>query len=314
MIKGKLVSIDMVKGSDRNFIIKDETGINLGKIDVVEYSKENKTCTFRFEYYKSQDKLGYIKDAINTYIEALFEEIDVYKVNVIVRQDMELQSFIDIGLKLEGILTSNLIKNGHSINEFIFGIDSVSYAKLTVTNIFRIQGENIELKVLSPEDADKVLDFYYRNKDYLVPFEPARSEKFYTIESQQKTLMEQYSQYLNGTNVPFGIFKEDRLIGKIQLSNIVMGAFRNAFIGYSMDEKEQGKGYMKEAVKLVSEYAFEDLELHRLEAATLLDNVKSQKVLLGSGFKELGKCEKYLYINGAWRDHFVFYKIKEVRK
>lgn len=311
MIRGKLISINPVQGGDKNFIIRDENGINLGAINIIEYSKGNKNCTFRFEYYKSEDKSEYIKDALNSFIESLIEDLGIYKVNVIVREDVQLKGFIESGLKLEGVIASNLIKNGDILNEFIFGIDVPTYKKLSVTNIFRLQGENVELKILSPEDAEVVLDYYYRNKEYLKPFEPSRSSNFYTLDAQRRMLIEQYSQFLNGTNVPFGIFKDDKFIGKIQLSNIVLGAFRNAFVGYSIDEKEQGKGYMKEAVKLASEYAFEYLELHRLEATTLIDNIKSQKVLLNSGFKEIGKCERYLYINGVWRDHFVFYKTSE---
>ena len=64
-----------------------------------------------------------------------------------------------------------------------------------------------------------------------------------------------------------------------------MGVFKNAFIGYSLDEEQQGKGYMKEAVKLVVEYAFEELELHRIEATTLIDNEKSQRVLKALGLR-----------------------------
>jgi len=107
-----------------------------------------------------------------------------------------------------------------------------------------------------------------------------------------------------------GIYKNNKIIGKIRISNIVMGVFKNAFIGYSMDEKEQNKGYMKESVKLAVAYAFKELELHRMEATTLIDNEKSQRVLKNCGFKELGISEKYLYINGEWRDHMVFYKVK----
>jgi ribosomal-protein-alanine N-acetyltransferase len=68
---------------------------------------------------------------------------------------------------------------------------------------------------------------------------------------------------------------------------------------------------MKEALKLVLDYAFEDMELHRIEATTLLDNEKSQRVLVSCGFKEVGISEKYLFINGKWRDHKIFYKTRE---
>jgi ribosomal-protein-alanine N-acetyltransferase len=108
-----------------------------------------------------------------------------------------------------------------------------------------------------------------------------------------------------------GIFKEDKLIGKIRLSNIVYGAFKSGIIGYSMDAEQQGKGYMKEALKLMLNYCFEEMDLHRIEASTLVDNIKSQSVLKGCGFTELGLNKNYLYINGGWRDHITFYIIKK---
>ena len=68
---------------------------------------------------------------------------------------------------------------------------------------------------------------------------------------------------------------------------------------------------MKEAVRLVIKYAFSEMDLHRIEASTLLDNVKSQRVLLANGFKELGVNKDYLLINGDWRDHRTFYIIND---
>ncbi|MGV2645030.1 GNAT family N-acetyltransferase, partial [Clostridium perfringens] len=98
---------------------------------------------------------------------------------------------------------------------------------------------------------------------------------------------------------------------KIKLSNIVYGILRNAFVGYSIDKEYQGKGYMKEALNTVCSYAFEEMGLHRLEASTLMDNSRSQGVLKACGFNELGISEKYLYINGEWRDHKIFYKVND---
>ena len=155
-----------------------------------------------------------------------------------------------------------------------------------------------------------MLEFHLRNREFLKSFEPSREESFYTLESQKRTLIESYKQFLSGNGINFGIYKKDKLIGKIRISNIVMGVFKNAFIGYSMDEKEQGKGYMKEAVRIVIAYSFKELELHRIEASTLIDNERSQGVLRRCGFEELGISKKYLYINGEWRDHMVFYKVK----
>ena len=86
--------------------------------------------------------------------------------------------------------------------------------------------------------------------------------------------MRGYRQFLSGTAVNFGIYINEKLIGKIQISNVVIGVFKSAFVGYSIDENEQGKGYMKESLRLVINFAFNEMDLHRLEASTLVDNIK----------------------------------------
>ena len=108
-----------------------------------------------------------------------------------------------------------------------------------------------------------------------------------------------------------GIFKEDKLIGKIKLSNIVYGSLKSGILGYSIDKEEQGHGYMRESVNLFLKYIFEECDLHRVEASAMVDNIKSRNVLSGCGFKLVGVNEKYLLINGRWKDHATYYLIKE---
>ena len=57
---------------------------------------------------------------------------------------------------------------------------------------------------------------------------------------------------------------------------------------------------------LVCEWGFGEAGLHRLEAATLVDNIASQTVLRRNGFAEIGASPNYLFIAGAWRDHLLF--------
>jgi ribosomal-protein-alanine N-acetyltransferase len=219
-------------------------------------------------------------------------------------------AFTDLGFKLEGIISNSIIFNKMFKDELLFGVDFDNFRNDHKYKDIEIKGRNIELSVLTPDDAEEVLNYYLKNKKYLSPFEPDRDESFYTLVGQKRILIEGYKQFLNGDSVNFGIYKDRKFIGKIQISNIVMGVFKNAFVGYSIDENEQGKGYMKEALTLVTEYAFDDIGVHRLEASTLLDNIKSQKVLKACDFKELGINEKYLFINGKWKDHITFYKTK----
>lgn len=312
MVKEDNIDVKVTKGKDREYIIEDKFGINMGRFFIVELNKESKYCSLRIKFYKNDySHESQLKQAIELMITSLFRNMDIYKISIIVDEDIIMTPFIDMGFMLEGIISDSIISNNTRKSEFIFGIDSYVYKKYDNINVFRLRGENVELKVLTPENSREVLEYYNRNKEYLEPFEPSRGKEFYTIEGQRQSLIEIYKQFLNGASVNFGIYKDKKFIGKIQLTSIVRGTLQNAFVGYSIDKGEQGKGYMKEALNLVLDYAFDDMELHRIEAGTLVDNKRSQSVLLGCGFKEIGISEKYLYINGKWRDHKIFYRVNE---
>ncbi len=56
------------------------------------------------------------------------------------------------------------------------------------------------------------------------------------------------------------------LVGCINLSEIVRGAFQSAYLGFYAFEPFAGQGLMREAIQLVLVEAFTTLSLHRLEA------------------------------------------------
>ena len=74
-----------------------------------------------------------------------------------------------------------------------------------------------------------------------------------------------------------------------------------------MAKRLNGRGVATRAVQLVCEWGFGEAGLHRLEAATLTDNVASQTVLTRNRFSEIGLCRNYLEIAGKWRDHLLFH-------
>lgn len=90
MIKGDFVAFEAVK-SERGYIIKDESNMDIGKIQIVEYSKEDRNCTFRLCIYKNDSE--YIRDIIKSFIKMLFMNADLYKINILVKEDIELQPF-----------------------------------------------------------------------------------------------------------------------------------------------------------------------------------------------------------------------------
>ncbi|MEF2967902.1 GNAT family protein [Paenibacillus sp. M1] len=169
-----------------------------------------------------------------------------------------------------------------------------------------LHSERLILKVLDETGAPETLDYVLRNKEFLAPWEPLRSEEYYTLSHQKRLLANDYEKYKEGGLYKLWIYRRDRperVIGSITLNNIVYGVFLSCHLGYGIDGKERGQGFMTEAVRTVAEYAFSALGLHRIEANIMPRNAASLKVAEKAGFYHEGLALKYLKINGIWEDH-----------
>jgi len=93
------------------------------------------------------------------------------------------------------------------------------------------------------------------------------------------------------------------LVGWINLSEIIRGNFRNAYVGYCGYANYAGQGYMTEALGLVLREAFVIEKLHRVEANVQPDNRASIALVTRLGFELEGMSPRYLKIGGRWRDH-----------
>jgi len=97
--------------------------------------------------------------------------------------------------------------------------------------------------------------------------------------------------------------QDNSIVGSINLSQIFLGSFRNAYLGYYVGAQYSGQGYMTEAFQLMLRYAFDKLKLHRLEANIQPQNVASIALVKRAGFVREGYSRRYLKISGRWRDH-----------
>lgn len=97
--------------------------------------------------------------------------------------------------------------------------------------------------------------------------------------------------------------ENDALIGVFVLSEIVRGLFQSAYLGTYGHAAYSGRGLMTEALGLTIRYAFDDLQLHRVEANIQPDNVRSIALFRRCGFRREGYSPRYLKIRGRWRDH-----------
>ncbi len=99
-----------------------------------------------------------------------------------------------------------------------------------------------------------------------------------------------------------------RLIGFVNLTSIIRGAFENAFVSWSTRSDRVGEGFASEAVAGLLDLAFESsgLGLHRVQANIMPRNLASIRVAERNGFRREGLAERYLCIGGVWEDHVMF--------
>ena len=120
-----------------------------------------------------------------------------------------------------------------------------------------------------------------------------------------------FDRYLERTAQPnqsccLVVTDERELVGVYNLSEIVMGVFQNAYLGYYAFAPLAGTGLMRAAMPLVFTHAFEELGLHRLQANVQPGNERSRKLLETTGWREEGYAPRYLFLDGAWRDHVLY--------
>jgi ribosomal-protein-alanine N-acetyltransferase len=163
------------------------------------------------------------------------------------------------------------------------------------------------VRALRPEDAAALQEFRAANREFLRAWEPVRDESYYTLEAAAAAIEAQQADRAADRGYAFGIFDvRGGLVGYVNLNAIVRGVFQNAYLGYAVAEAANGRGYATEAVREATRIGFEELELHRIQAAVIPRNGGSIRVLEKAGFRREGFAQRYLLINGAWEDHILF--------
>ena len=92
-----------------------------------------------------------------------------------------------------------------------------------------------------------------------------------------------------GTGYGYGIFIDGHFAGEINLSIVQRGPFQSSYVGYWIDEKQAGQGYMPEALVLLCRTAFEDLHLHRVQISIIPRNTASRRVVEKLGDPRRGR-------------------------
>jgi ribosomal-protein-alanine N-acetyltransferase len=169
--------------------------------------------------------------------------------------------------------------------------------------------DGIILRPLALADAKELASAYVRNRTHLDPWEPTRDSEYFTETAQSEDIAGRIASSEAGSGYSLGLFDGTTIVGRFNLQGIVRGPFQSASLGYWVDGQYAGKGLATATVKAIVRIARDDLDLHRVEASTLLHNHASQRVLINAGFLQIGMAPQYLKIAGRWQDHNLYQTI-----
>lgn len=167
-------------------------------------------------------------------------------------------------------------------------------------------GERVMLRLMEKHDVKPLLDYYKRNRAFHQPTDPFRPPEYYTEAFWKKMVSFIRQEYEKDQAVRLLLFRRDdpgRVVGVVTFNQIVRGALQGCYLGYSLDEQEQGQGLMNEALRVAIDFMFRQKKLHRIMANYIPENGKSGRVLERLGFVTEGRAKEYLFINGRWQDH-----------
>ncbi|WP_411344606.1 GNAT family N-acetyltransferase [Paenibacillus sp. WLX1005] len=170
------------------------------------------------------------------------------------------------------------------------------------------QDKGIYVRLLQPDDAEQLLQLRLSSREDNQRYEPQYPDEFFTFASQLDLIYRRKQEAAEDRSYLFGIFRDedDVLAGTISVSHIVRGVGQFADLGYSLSAAYKGTGYMTASVRLVVEYAFRSLNLHRIQAGVIPHNTASRRVLEKCGFQKEGIARQLVKINGQWEDHQMY--------
>ena len=173
-----------------------------------------------------------------------------------------------------------------------------------------LTASRITVRFAQPDDVPVIVEYYTTNRVFLTPWEPKHPEEFFTEAFWVKEVRDRLQGFQLGQSAKFFLCehtsaKRSKIIGSINASNIIRGAFQACNLGYSLAQDKQHQGYMTEAFSITIPYLFEELNLHRIMANYMPHNLPSGKLLKRFGFVVEGYAKNYLQINGHWEDHIL---------
>ena len=179
----------------------------------------------------------------------------------------------------------------------------------------RLETERMVLRLPAHGDFAAWTSLRAESREFLTPWEPVWHADHLSHRAFTNRVYWAARASRSGTSLPLFLVRQDGvLLGAITLDGIRRGPAQMGTLGYWVGAPFARQGYMREAIGAVVSHAFGLMDLSRIEAACLPENVASRGALESCGFKYEGVAQSYLQINGRWRNHVLYSILRADRR
>ncbi|MGO1544560.1 MAG: GNAT family N-acetyltransferase [Gulosibacter sp.] len=168
----------------------------------------------------------------------------------------------------------------------------------------------LRMRSIRTRDARELERVLLDNRPWLQPWEATLpgNQGRWNVRGSIRSLLDQAAAR---TALPFILEYEGALAGQLTVSSIQYGAVSSATLGYWVAQSVAGRGITPTAVAVATDYCFRTIGLHRMEICIRPENLASLRVVEKLGFRYEGKRDRYIHIDGDWRDHYCFALVQE---
>lgn len=172
---------------------------------------------------------------------------------------------------------------------------------------------NITIRLLRKRDIRALERLMHKDRSWLSPWEATTPGIRYPLNVRWK-VNANIRHTKRGSGVAWVILVDGKIAGQLNVANIQHGSLGSASIGYWVGRDFAGHNATPIACALAIDYLFDELDLHRIEIDIRPENERSLRVVQKLGLRQEGLKERFIHIDGEWRDHLAFAITKEERK
>ena len=166
--------------------------------------------------------------------------------------------------------------------------------------------EELRIRPVAASDAAALLRFELEHRAYFERWVNARDPAFYSAQGVASAIDAAESARANDQAFQYLVVEGERIVGRVNLTNVRRTHFQSADLGYRIGEHDGGRGIASRAVALCLEQAFLAHDLQRIEATARPENRGSVRVLERNGFRQFGHSRRSFELGGTWFDRLLF--------